>query len=148
MHIEKPGFEDIEQRIEVLPGQPYSHYLRLEPKKTKLQVTVDPRNARIFVDKRLVGAGTYSEALPIGSYEITVEAPKRESRTRMVQLTAGKPNVQVIGLLQPKVSGRTELLVASGVGLGITGAVAVSSIFDQDTVITLAAGLTTTAVGF
>lgn len=148
MHVEMPGFESIEQSLVTKPGQPYSYYLRLEPEKTTLQVTVNPANARIFVDKRLVGAGSYSELLPIGSYEISAEAPKRVTSTRVVQLSTGKPNSQVIDLEAPKVSGRTELLIASGLGLGATGAVAVSSIFDQDTVITVGAALATTAVGF
>ncbi len=148
MHVEKPGFEAIVQELSTKPGQPYSYYLSLEPEETPMQITVSPGNARIFVDKRLVGVGTYSESLPLGSYEIMVEAPKRETSTRVVQLTAGKRSNQVIHLNAPLRSGRLELLIASGVGLGIGGSFAVSNIFGQETAISAAAGLATTAVGF
>ncbi len=148
IHVEKPGYETIVQGLETKPGKPYSYYLSLKPEETGLQVTVSPGNARIFVDKRLVGVGNYAESLPLGNYEIMVESPGRESVSRNIQLTEGKLNNQIIELAKPQQSGRRELLVASGVGLGITGGLALGSIFDQDPAITAVAALTTTAVGF
>ena len=148
MHIEMPGYESVEQSLVTKPGQPYSYYLSLKVQTAALQITVAPTNARIFLDKRLVGVGSYAESLPIGSYEVTVEAPKRESNIRVVQLTAGKRNVQTIELAQPQASGRPALLVASSVGLGLAGGFSVSSILGEDTAISAIASVGTTALGF
>ncbi len=148
MRVELPRYIAKEQELVVIPGQSYSEYLTLKPKESTLQVTVAPANARIFINKRLVGTGRYSESLPLGSYEITVEARRRNTATRIVMLTGGKSNSQVIELAEPIASGRLELLIASGAGLGAAGAVAVSSIFDQDPVITAGAAAATAAVGF
>lgn len=148
MYVEKPGFDKIERELTIKLGQPYSFYLSLKPEETPLQITASPGNARIFVDKRLVGVGSYVESLPLGTYEIMVEAPKRKTSTRIVKLTAGKTNNQVIALDKPMRSGRLELLVASGLGLGLGGSIAVSNIFGQGTASSAAAGLVTTAIGF
>jgi hypothetical protein len=148
MRVEMPGYEPREEDLVTKPGQPYSYYLTLEPQKAPLRITAAPSNARIFIDKRLVGVGSYAASMPLGNYEVTVEAPKRETTTRRIQVTTGKANTQSIELLSPPASGRPAMLIASSVGLGLAGGFAVNGILRQDTSITGIGALTTTAVGF
>lgn len=147
MHVEMPGYDSIQQPLITKPGQPYSYYLRLTAKKGRLEVTASPANGRIFLGDRLVGVGTYAESLPVGRYEVTVEAPDRQPSTQVVELTAGGRSKANIALAHPPTSGFRTLLVASGVGLGLTGGAAVSGIFGQDNTITAVGSLATMGLG-
>tara|TARA_R110002096_G_scaffold16898_10_gene58001 strand:- start:9988 stop:11730 length:1743 start_codon:yes stop_codon:yes gene_type:complete len=147
MQIRMPGYEDITKTITTKPGQPYSYYLRLEAQTGSLQVTATPGNSRIFLDDRLVGVGTYRDTLPVGRYEVVLEAPGRESSKEFVTIKADDASELSMELEAPEESGRRPLLIASTIGLGVTGGVAMSSIFSQDSAATIASSLAAGAVG-
>ncbi len=147
MHVRMPGYKDITRSITTKPGQPYSYYLRLEAQTGTLRVTATPENARIFLDDRLVGEGTYSETLAIGRYEITSEAPGRPASKEVVTVKAGEASDLTLELEEPAESGRTPLVIASSMGMGIAGGVAMSSIFGQDSAATVASSVAASAVG-
>ncbi len=147
MQVRMPGFEDITREITTKPGQPYSYYLRLEAQTGTLQVTATPSNSRIFLNDRLVGVGAYQDTLPVGRYEVVLEAPGREPKTEFATIKAGDASEISVELKAPPVSGRRLLLIASTLGLGVTGGVAMSSIFGQDSAETAASSLAAAAVG-
>ena len=147
MQVHMPGYEDLTRNITTAPGQPYSYYLRLEALTGTLQITATPGDSRIFLDDRLVGVGSYRDTLPVGRYEIVVEAPGRESRNEFAVIKAGDTKEVSLELAAPAESGRRSLLIASTFGLGVTGGVAMSSIFGQDSAETIASSLAAAAVG-
>lgn len=147
MQVHMPGYEDLTRNITTAPGQPYSYYLRLEALTGTLQVTATPGDSRIFLDDRLVGVGSYRETLPVGRYEVVLEAPGRESSKEFVTIKAGDTKEVSLELAAPAESGRRPLLIASALGLGVTGGVAMSSIFGQDSAETIASSLAAAAVG-
>ena len=146
MQISMPGFESLQQELVTQPGQPYSYYHRLQPQETELSITVSPSNARIFVDSRLVGVGSYSGRLPIGRYEITAEANNRSAKKESIELVANTPQETSIKLDPPPKSGRNTLLIASALGLGLGGGLT-ADVFEQGSGITIAAGILTTTMG-
>lgn len=148
MHIELPGAQSVSRDLVVKPGQPYSYYVRLEAETAALSITAFPANGRIFLGDRLVGVGSYSEALAVGNYQITVEAPGRIASKQMVRINADQPISMSIVLERKKNAGRTTLIAGSTIGLGIGGALAFSKVFNQDAGLTLAASVATTGLGF
>ncbi|MCP4446766.1 MAG: PEGA domain-containing protein [Myxococcales bacterium] len=148
MHVSMPGYEDAIRSITTKPGQPYSYYLRLDEQTGTLNVSATPSNARLLLNDRLVDEGSYSEKLPVGRYEITAEAPGREAETKVVTIKSGESSQVSLELAPPTKSGRNTLLYASTIGLGLTGASAMSSIFGQDSATTVAGVLASSAVGF
>jgi hypothetical protein len=123
MRIEYPGYETKEQTITPRIGQPYSYYVALDPKKGGLVINTDPPDARIFVDNKLVGIGRYDEKLAGQRYKIDVESSSRLPSQRYVDVVADKDTEVTIKLREKPKSGRTQLLVASGIGGALLGGV-------------------------
>ncbi|RMH44049.1 MAG: PEGA domain-containing protein [Deltaproteobacteria bacterium] len=147
MTIEAPGYETVRQRVVAEIGQPYSYYFQLQPLRGRVRITASPITARIFVDKRLVGIGSYADSLPIGTYEVTVEAPRRTPVTRTLTVRADRAATLAVHLPEPPRSGRTELLIAAGVG-GLFGGGALAATFDPDTTAASLGGLFGVGIGF
>lgn len=148
LKIEHEGFEPIVETIEVEIGQPYSYYFRLEPKKGTLRVITDPPNARIFIDRRLVGIGNYVERLAIGEHEVTVESDNREPATRKVEITDGRTANLTIKLDKEPASGRRQLLVASTLGGGLFGSATFATVFGEGGFEASLGGLLGLGIGF
>jgi len=119
MRIERTGYEPVTREIIARIGQPYSFFFSLEPRRGNVRVTASPGGSRIFVNKRLVGVGSYVETIPIGRYKLVVEAKGREPIETEIEVVADKPVEYNVVLESPSKSGRTTLLWASGLGLGI-----------------------------
>ncbi len=131
LRVELEGYEPISEKIEVEIGQPYSYYFRLEPKRGTMRVIADPSGARIFVDKKLVGIGTYTERVPIGVHSVTVEADGRKPGGRRIEVTADRTSTVTIRLPHPARSGRRQLLVASTLSGSLFAGGAMTTVFDD-----------------
>lgn len=119
LRVEMDGYEPRSETIELAIGEPWGGYFQLEKKKGSLRIQTSPKNARVFIDDRLVGfGGNHTETLPVGRYRIRVEAPKREAVEREVEITEGRFTEEVIRLEAPERSGRWEL-IAAGTFLGL-----------------------------
>ncbi len=147
MHVSLPGYQDITRTIKTRPGQPYSYYLKLEPNTGSLRISTTPNSARIFLNKRLVGVGKYSGDLPVGTYELSVELTNRRTIRRSIRISTNKTTEESVMLPPPHKSGRTALLVASGLALGTSGVVTMSNIFKQDRPVTIAGSLAAVGLG-
>ena len=147
MVLTMAGHDPVQETIDVQIGQPYSFYYRLTPKKGTLRVVAVPANARIFVNKRRVALGTYVDQLPIGRYQIEVEADGRTARTEEVEIIAeGHKNLPIELAKKPR-SGRAELLGAAGVG-GLAWGGTLGAIFSEDTLLSTVGGFVGLGVGF
>lgn len=148
MVIDAPGHDPVTEIIHPKIGQPYSYYFRLDPKKGTARVITEPAGARIFIDQKLVAIGSYVDQLPIGTYELTVEARDRQPDSRTLEITAGRTSTVRVELEAPPRSGRRELLIASTVGGGIWGASAFGTIFGNDSTYSSLGGLVGLGIGF
>jgi hypothetical protein len=148
MRIEAPGRQPIEQRVVAEIGRPYSYYFQLEPVKGTVRVLASPPEARIFLGDRLVGIGSYAETIPIGRYEILVEAEGRPSARRGFEVVPNRPTDLTIELPKKPRSGRWELIAASGLFLGSAAGATVGSLFEQEDSVWLLVALGGTALGF
>ena len=148
LRVVAPGHEPLEQKIVAEIGRPYSYYFQLEPKKSLLRVVASPSDARIFLGDRLVGIGSYAERVPVGRYELLVEAEDRPSEKREVEVSAGRPSDVTIPLQQPPRSGRRELILASGLILGFSAGGTVGALFDQEPAVSFLVGVGGLGIGF
>ncbi len=131
MRIELPGYESISHPLATQIGLPQSFHFRLTPRKGRVHVTTDPREARIFIDKTLYGIGLFDGALPIGRYQLVVEAKNRPTVTRSLEVQADQRLDVDVGLPPAPRSGRWELIILSTLGLGSVTAGAFEQLFDD-----------------
>jgi hypothetical protein len=148
MRIELSGHEVVTRSIDVKIGQPYSYYFRLEPLKGQLRVITEPGDARIFIDKRLVAIGSYTEQVPIGSHAIAVESPGWQPRSQEVEVNPGAARAVVLKLDRPPRSGRSQLLVASTIAGAAFGGGALTTVFEQGPLAGGGGALVGLAIGF
>ena len=73
MTVERPNFEPIEVELEVGVGRPYSYSYRLTPRRGRLRIQTVPGDARILVDDRVVGLGSFDGEVDLGPHKIEVD---------------------------------------------------------------------------
>jgi hypothetical protein len=140
MVITLAGHTQVTERVVAEIGQPYTYSYRLIPHTGTLRVVADPPSARILVDDRIAGIGSYVDRLPIGPHRITVEAEARPPAHRLVTVGAAEEQTVRVRLDNPRPrNGKLELLIASpAVGL-IEGSVFAAGLTDDSRVISLVA---------
>lgn len=139
LEIEKPGYEPVRQPLVVGIGQPYSFSFRLQPKRGELRVQTVPGDARIYVDDRFEGLGSFRERVDIGVHEVRVEAKGFLSKTQKVEILADESEQLGISLDRPPTSGKTQLVIAGSIVGTVVGATAVGASTDDPTFGTLGA---------
>ncbi len=147
--IEKPGYETVRQSLDVGIGQPYSFSFRLQPKRGTLRVQTVPGDARIYIDDKFEGLGSFREQVEIGPHEVRVEAKGFLASTQNVEILADENEQLGVSLERPPTSGKTQLVIAASVAGTIVGAAAVGGSTDDPTFGTLGglAGLTIGGAG-
>ncbi len=148
MRVELAGHEPVVQRVVAEIGRPYSYYFRLEPKKGVVRVAATPSDARIFLNDRLAGIGSYTETVPIGRYRLLVEAEGRPQRDQQIEVSAGRTTDVTVRLPDRPRSGRWELIIASGLVLGSAAGGMADTLFDQDSAVTSLISVGGLGVGF
>src|SRR6266545_1101827 len=148
MRVELPGHEPVVERVVAEIGRPYSYYFRLEPKKGVVRVAATPSDARIFLNDRLAGIGSYVETIPIGRYRLMVEAEGRPPRRQSLEVSAARTTDVVVNLPERPRSGRWELIIASGIVLGSASGTMADTLFDQESVATSLISAGGVGVGF
>lgn len=148
MRIEMPGYEPIEQKITTEIGKPQSFYFKLTPIRAAVRITTDPDYARIFINRRLVGTGTYEGELELKDHELLIEAKNRPPLTETLHIESVEPLNLEKNLPSAPRSGRTELLIASTLGAALLGGAAATSIFGEADTASTVTVLGATAIGF
>jgi hypothetical protein len=121
MTIEKEGFQTVTREIVAEVGKPYTFFEKLEPKRGRLRVHVNPAEARLFVDKLQVGTGVYEAALPGGKYTISAEAPDFVTSTRDVEVIADRDTTINVDLAPVPQVGRRQLVAYATLAGGVAG---------------------------
>jgi hypothetical protein len=124
MTIEQAGYATRTETIDVQIGKPYSFYYQLDALKGRLKVRAIPADTRITIDGKLAGFGSHDAELPRGSYDLVLEASGRQTDRRRVEVRANTTTETIVTLPLPPQSGRTQLVIFSGVagaGLGAAG---------------------------
>lgn len=153
MTIELPGYEPIEQPLTVGIGKPYSFSYRLAPRRGRLRVQTVPGNARILVDNRLVGLGSYDGEIDLGMHEVDVDATGWLTGHETIEVVDGAVASVTVELKRPPENGRWMMIIgttALGGYAGTAGGLlsASGSSTEGETVgATLLAGLAVGAVG-
>jgi hypothetical protein len=148
MRVELAGHEPVVERLTAEIGRPYSYYFRLEPKKGGVRVAATPNDARIFLDDRLAGLGSYAETIPIGRYRLQVEAEGRPTSRQTIEVTAGNTTSVTVTLPDRPRSGRWELIIGSGLVLGSASGAMADALFDQESAATSLIGVGGLGIGF
>lgn len=114
LRVELPGYVPIEEEIVAEIGQPYTYSYRLAPQTGVLRVLTSPNDARILVDDRAVGTGSYVDRLPVGQHSLSVEASDRPSERRTVEV-GPEGEVRLFVAMKPArpPNGKIELLIGS-----------------------------------
>jgi hypothetical protein len=124
LRVELADHQPVTQRIALRIGQPYSFYFRLQPEMGMLRVTTQPRGARVFIDRRLVGSAPYQGPVTAGPHEVVAEAASHTLGLHRVEVRRGRLTEAHLELARLPVSGRFELVAAStvaGLVLGSAG---------------------------
>jgi hypothetical protein len=147
--VEKTGYETIRQPLAVGIGQPYSYSFRLKPRSGTLRVQAVPGDARIIIDDRLAGIGSFAGDLEIGPHWIAFEARGYVDAREKVEIIAGETKQVSKTLDRPPTSGKSQLIVASTLAGAVIGAAAVGGSTDDGFLGTLGgvAGLTIGGAG-
>jgi hypothetical protein len=100
-------------------------------------VATRPGDARILVDDKIVGVGTFSDRLPIGTHMVSVEAEGRPTEKRTVVLDADgdMPLSVIMRPARPK-NGKIELLIGSSAFGLVEGGLLGTALTDDKTAIT------------
>ncbi|ACY14366.1 PEGA domain-containing protein [Haliangium ochraceum] len=129
MSVEHDGYETITRPIAVEIGQPYSFYFQLQPKTGSLRINATPGDARIFVDKRWVGVGSYVGELPLGVYQVEVELDGYVRQTQEITIDDIGAHRMAITLEPQPRSGRGEMIAAASAGGSLAVGLVAGSLF-------------------
>jgi hypothetical protein len=121
MTIEHAGFQTINREVVVEIGKPYTFFEHLDPLKGRLRVRVIPAEARLYLDKRAVGTGTFETVVDAGHYTLVAEAPGRLPVTRPVEVLPEQDATVAFELPNEPEYGRKQLLVYGGAAGGVAG---------------------------
>ena len=119
--IERKGFESVVQEVRAEIGKPYTLFVRLEPKRGKLRVRVFPSNARLFLDQKQVGIGSYEAELQGGRYQLVAEAGDYLTATREIEVLADHDTPIAVELEPQPQTGRRQFLGYATVAGAIAG---------------------------
>jgi hypothetical protein len=120
--VERDGYVSVTQNEHVEIGKPYTFFVQLEPLKGRVRIRVTPSNARLFIDQRQVGTGSYDAQMPGGRYTLHAEAPDHISTSYQFDVVPEKEFTPVsIELSREPEFGRKQLLVYGGIGGFATG---------------------------
>jgi hypothetical protein len=132
LEVGMTGYESVHEDVQLRIGQPYTFSYRLAVQEGQVRVTTEPFTARIFIDSKLVGVGTYVDGLPVGRHQLTVEAEGRPSHDETVEVRAGTVSEVHVRLPAARASGRWELVSAAAALGTAAGSTIGDSLVDTD----------------
>lgn len=141
MTVELPDYQPLSRELVIGVGEPYSYSFTLERRRGRLRVRTVPGDARIQIDDRVVGLGSYEGDVDLGRHVIAVDQTGWVAAERTVEVKEGDTTDEAIELARPPASARW-LAVGGATAYGTyLGATLGAGIAD------LAGGATDTAAG-
>ena len=128
MTIERTGYKTKTKDVVAEIGKPYAYFERLEPLTGRLRIRVIPADARLFIDKRAVGAGVYDAELPGGRYTITAEAQDRLTWSEEIDVVPTRDTPVTIELAAKPQFGRRQLIAYNAIAGGAAAGALLSSV--------------------
>jgi hypothetical protein len=116
LKVEAPGYEPETRTIDAQIGTPYTYFFELTPQKGQVAVQVTPADARIFLDKRLVGIGRFDARLDAKTYEVMIESQGRITERRNVEVLPNQIRRVQVELTPRPQFGRRQLIGFSTLG--------------------------------
>jgi hypothetical protein len=148
MRVELPGYQSISETLTAEIGQPYTYSYRLTPQTGTVQVLVSPSEARILVDNKVAGTGSYIDRLAVGVHAVAVEAEGRPTEKRMVVIEPEATTTLRVRMREARApNGKSELLVASTAFGLLEGGILATGLTDDKLAVTLTS-IAGGAVGF
>jgi hypothetical protein len=113
MTVERAGFHSANRDIKAEIGKPYTYFERLEPLKGRLHVRVVPSEARLYIDRRPFGTGTFETELEGGHYTLLAESEGRIRVSRDVEVLPDRETSVAFELPPEPELGRKQFLTFS-----------------------------------
>lgn len=121
MLVERAGYHSATRQIDAQIGKPYTLFERLEPQKGRLHVRVVPTDARLYLDRRPQGQGTFDEEIEGGRYTLLAEAEGRLRVTRQLEVLPDRDTNIAFELPPEPQIGHKQFLVYGLVAGGFVG---------------------------
>jgi PEGA domain len=147
MAVSLPGYATVTRAVDIGVGEPYSFVVPLARLRGRVRIRTVPPDARIFVDDRLVGLGSWEDTLPAGRYTVSVEAQGRVTDKRKIEVAPGADLPVTVRLRATPASGRLQLELAAGLAGGVSGVSVGYSLEDKHVSTSLIGGLAGTGIG-
>ncbi|MBL8621496.1 MAG: PEGA domain-containing protein [Myxococcales bacterium] len=129
MQVELPNYEPVEQPLTIGIGEPYSYSFRLQPRRGRLRINTVPGDARILVDDRLVGQGSFDGELDLGPHKIAVEQPGWLPTQQTIEVREVGTAEASIALARPPSTARW-MAIGGATAYGLYAGVSIGSLVD------------------
>lgn len=148
MQVELPNYEPVEQPLTIGIGEPYSYSFRLQPRRGRLRINTVPGDARILVDDRLVGQGSFDGELDLGPHKIAVEQPGWLPTEQTIEVREVGTAEASIALARPPSTARW-MAIGGATAYGLYAGASIGALVDTsvDGSTTAATGLAGLVVG-
>lgn len=122
MTVELAGYEPIVQSLRVGIGKPYSFSFTLAPRRGRMRIQTVPGDARIVVDDRLIGLGSFDGEIDLGLHKIDVDASGWVAGHDTIEVIDGAVASKTIELSRPPENGRWLMVIGTAALGGYVGA--------------------------
>lgn len=136
MTVELPDYQPLSRELVIGVGEPYSYSFTLERRRGRLRVRTVPGDARIQIDDRVVGLGSFDGDVDLGRHVIAVDQTGWVAAARTVEVKEGDTTEAAIELTRPPASARWLAVggaMAYGTYLGATLGAGLAEIGDGST---------------
>lgn len=106
MTVELPDYQPFTRELVIGVGEPYSYSFTLERRRGRLRVRTVPGDARIQIDDRVVGLGSFDGDVDLGRHVIAVDQSGWVPAERTVEVKEGGTSDLAIELARPPASAR------------------------------------------
>jgi hypothetical protein len=120
MTIERPGYRTvIQENVVAEIGKPYTFFVPMLPVKGRVHVRVVPGDAKLYLDKKPMGTGSFEAELPSGRYPLLAEAGDHVTVQRDIEVLPERDTEIAFELPATPEYGRTQLLAYGTVAAGV-----------------------------
>jgi hypothetical protein len=120
MTIERPGYRTVTQENVVAEiGKPYTFFVRMQPVQGRVHVRVVPGDAKLYIDQKPMGTGSFEAELPSGRYTLLAEASDHITVQRDVEVLPERDTEIAFELPPVPEYGRKQLLGYGTVAAGV-----------------------------
>lgn len=132
MVVELPNYEPVEHELTIGIGQPYSYSFRLQRRRGRLRINTVPGDARILVDDRIVGQGSFEGELDLGPHKIDVDQPGWLPTHQTIEVREVGTAEASIALARPPTTARW-MAIGGATAYGLYAGISAGTLVDTST---------------